>query len=241
MTSSAPIVLCYHAVSPSWDCSLAVTPEQLEKQLTLLKRRGWTATTFTEAVLDPPTRRTLAVTFDDAFASVLQFAFPVLSQLGIPATVFAPTAFMHTADPLSWPGIDHWLKTPQRGELTSMSWDELGTLVENGWEVGSHTSSHPHLTEISDEELAEELAGSRAACNENLSRDCVSIAYPYGDVDERVAVQTKAAGYRVGAGLGRSLKWIDEFRAPRIGIYHVDADWRFRLKMSPVTRHLRAR
>ena len=47
-----------------------------------------------DAVLDPPAAKTLAVTFDDGFASVLERAEPILSSLGLVATVFAPTSFM---------------------------------------------------------------------------------------------------------------------------------------------------
>ncbi len=82
-------MLCYHAVSPHLDGELSVTPDALERQLSLLISRGWLGATFTEAVLEPA-HRTLAVTFDDAFASVRSLAEPILSTLGIPATVFAP-------------------------------------------------------------------------------------------------------------------------------------------------------
>ena len=38
-----------------------------------------------------------------------------------------------------------WLDSPHAGELTPMSWDELGELSELGWELGSHTRTHPRL------------------------------------------------------------------------------------------------
>jgi peptidoglycan/xylan/chitin deacetylase (PgdA/CDA1 family) len=239
MPSRERIVLCYHAVSPSWQCSLAVTPERLEQQLSLLVGRGWVGATLSQAVLDPPAPRTLAVTFDDAFASVIELALPILSELGIVATVFTPTSFMSRRQPLSWPGVDQWLETSDRHEMTSMSWDDLGTLVEHGWEIGSHSRTHPHLTQIDDERLGAELAGSRAECTERLGCECVSVAYPYGDVDSRVARQARTAGYRAGAGLGKSLRRVDDFRTPRIGIYNNDAAWRFRLKVSTPGRWLR--
>ena len=53
------LVLCYHAVSDSWPDPVAVTPEQLERQLTFLQARGFVATTFSEAISNPPAARTL--------------------------------------------------------------------------------------------------------------------------------------------------------------------------------------
>src|SRR5205085_9051635 len=82
------LVLCYHAVSPTWGASLSVTPDEFESQLRTLLRRGWRGATFRDAVLRPPWPRTLAVTFDDAFLSVLELAHPILARLGLPATVF---------------------------------------------------------------------------------------------------------------------------------------------------------
>ncbi len=106
------IVLCYHAVSPDWDSSLAVTPDSFERQIAYLLAQGWRATTFTSAALAPPSERTLAITFDDAFASVKRYALPILSGLGAPATVFAPTAFMDGALSLKWDGIIHGSARP---------------------------------------------------------------------------------------------------------------------------------
>ncbi len=96
------LVLCYHAVSPDWAAALSVTPVQLERQLSFFAHHGWRGATFHDAVFDPPARRTLAVTFDDAFASVRELAAPILSDLRMPATVFAPTAFISSGERLGW-------------------------------------------------------------------------------------------------------------------------------------------
>jgi peptidoglycan/xylan/chitin deacetylase (PgdA/CDA1 family) len=107
--------------------------------------------------------------------------------------------------------------------------------------VGSHTRTHPRLSELDDQRLAAELGGSRSECAEELGRECTSIAYPYGDVDDRVALRTREAGYLAGAALGRSLRRSNPHREPRIGIYNVDTGWRFRLKMAAPSRRMRER
>ena len=72
----------------------------------------------------------------------------------------------------------------------------LAELADAGWEVGSHTRSHPRLPQVDDAALARELGDSRELIAERLGRPCESIAYPYGDFDERVVRATAAAGYR---------------------------------------------
>ena len=49
---------------------------------------------------------------------------------------------------MTWPGIDHWIGGPHETELVPMSWEELATLAAAGWEVGAHTRTHPHMTQL---------------------------------------------------------------------------------------------
>ncbi len=233
------IVLCYHAVSPTWSADLSTTPERFEQQLELLLRRGYRGVTFAQAVREPRAR-TIAVTFDDAYRSVRELAHPILDRLGLPATVFAPTAGVDAGRPLSWPGIAQWLGGADERELTPMSWTELRELADAGWQIGSHTVSHPHLTQLDDEALAHELSHSKTVCEERLGVPCESLAYPYGDVDARVIAATARAGYATAAALPSRLGAREPLDWPRIGIYRRDDERRFRVKVSPAVRRLRS-
>ena len=108
-----------------------------------------------------------------------------------------------------------------------------------GWEIGSHTRTHPRLTRLGDEELLGELQASREECEDRLGVDCSSLAYPYGDYDERVALAATRAGFGAGACLppgptdSTALGW------PRVGIYGPDGGLRFRLKVSRAMRWAR--
>ena len=233
------LVLCYHAVSPTWTADLSVTPERLDAQLRLLVRRGWRGSTFREAVLEPPWPRTLAVTFDDAFLSVFDHAYPILAELGLPATVFVPTRFPSQHESLRWDGIDHWSEGPDAPELRCMDWNDLSRLTASGWEIGSHTVTHPRLTRLDDAELRLELTQSKQSCEGRLGLDCSSLAYPYGDVDARVATFAREAGYQCAATLSSRLAPLGQFEWPRVGIYHGDSHRRFRLKVNSWIRFAR--
>jgi peptidoglycan/xylan/chitin deacetylase (PgdA/CDA1 family) len=233
------LVLCYHAVSERFPAPLSVTPAALRSQLGLLAGRGYRGVTLTELVERPPQGRRVAVTFDDAYASVLRLARPILHEFGMPATVYVPTDFAATGAPMAWPGIDRWLGGEHEHELVGLSWGDLRALADAGWEVGSHTCSHPRLTTLDDDALDRELKASRRCCEEALGEPCLSIAYPYGDVDARVAAAAARAGYRVGAALPARPHRAESLRWPRIGVYHVDDERRFRLKVSQALRALR--
>ncbi len=234
------LILCYHALSPAWTADLSTTPARFERQISLLVKRGYRGMTFTEAVSSPQGGRVLVVTFDDAYRSVIELGRPILDRLGLPATVFAPTDFIGSEAPMRWAGVEDWLGGPDERELRPMSWAELQTLRSTGWEIGSHTGSHPRLTGIDDRALEDELVRSKAACERHLGAPCTSLAYPYGDVDARVVEATARWGYRAAAGLpnGR-LGSRDALVWPRIGVYRLDDDHRFWLKVSPAVRRLR--
>jgi peptidoglycan/xylan/chitin deacetylase (PgdA/CDA1 family) len=228
---SRVLVLCYHGVSATWPSDLAVTPERIEAQVRLLLRSGWRGATFHDAVTAPPWRKTLAVTFDDGYRSVRDHAYPVLSRLGVPATVFVPTALVGWPGPLRWDGIEGWLGTPYENELRPMGWDDLRWLSRRGWEVGSHTCSHPHLPREDDEVLDFELRRSRETLESHMDAPCHSLAYPYGDVDRRVVEAARAAGYAAACTLSpvddeEALAW------PRVGLYQMDRGARLRLKLA---------
>jgi peptidoglycan/xylan/chitin deacetylase (PgdA/CDA1 family) len=236
------LVLCYHAVSERWPADLSVTPEALEEQLGLLVRRGYRGATFEDAVKDPPARRTLVVTFDDAYGSVGALAAPILRRLGLPGSLYVVSDYPDSPErPMSWDGIDRWLGTEHEHELRPMGWDAIGALAEEGWEVGAHTASHPWLTRVADDaELARELEQPRALLEERLGRPCRTLAYPYGDHDDRVVAAAGAAGYAAAGTLPTRLHAERPLAWPRVGVYHDDDERRFKLKVSRVMRRLRS-
>ena len=238
--SADKLVLCYHAVSSDWEAELAVRPDRLAWQIELLLGREYRPLQFTELVEATPGERVFAVTFDDAFRSVYTLAAPILARLGVPGTLFVPTDYVEDQRPLGWAGVDRWLTTPHAGEMTPASWDEIREMRDAGWEIGAHSCSHPLLTRIGDEALAHELSHSKAVCQQRLGVPCTSFAYPYGNLDGRVAAAAARAGYRTAGALPGEYGATDPLQWPRVGIYSIDDERRFRLKMSIAVSRLRA-
>jgi peptidoglycan/xylan/chitin deacetylase (PgdA/CDA1 family) len=224
------LVLCYHGVSETWPAEEAVRPAHLERQLERFLRRGYRGATLSEALTTAGDGDRLVVTFDDAHRSVHELAAPILARLGLPATVFVPTGYAGTERPMAWDGYDEWTGTEHEGELLCMSWEQIGTLVDSGWEAGSHTRSHPRLSTLEEAEISAELEGSRGELEEALGRPCRALAYPYSDYDRRAVGAAGRAGYDFAVTVPRvptrplPLEW------PRVGAFRDESPRRVALR-----------
>jgi peptidoglycan/xylan/chitin deacetylase (PgdA/CDA1 family) len=76
--------------------------------------------------------------------------------------------------------------------------DDVRALTAAGFEIGFHTKEHHVLTTLGDAELGTALRDGRAELEALSGQQLDLIAYPHGEVDERVASAARAAGYRVG-------------------------------------------
>jgi peptidoglycan/xylan/chitin deacetylase (PgdA/CDA1 family) len=102
-----PLVAYWHSVhAPSDDLawcrerSLSLPLELFQRQVEFLRRR-YTVVSLEEAVA-APSPRVAALTFDDGYRGVYRYAFPVLRDLGLPATVFLVSERIGSAAPLWW-------------------------------------------------------------------------------------------------------------------------------------------
>jgi peptidoglycan/xylan/chitin deacetylase (PgdA/CDA1 family) len=229
-----PLVLCYHAVSDDWEHVLAVRPSALERQIRRVLRQGYQPATATETLARGG--QLLHVTFDDAYRSIGQ-ALSLLEQLRVPCTVFACSDYTQDGRPLAVPELGDEAES-YPGELATMTWDQLREFLGRGVEIGSHTSTHPHLTRLSDRELEVELTDSRARIEDELNCRCRFLAYPYGECDARVMAAARSAGYEAAFAERPDEKRFDPFAVPRVGIYRRDHALRSRLKTSALIRRV---
>lgn len=196
-------VLCYHAVSPTWEHRLSITPDLLLRQVRLLERF-----------------RRVRASFDDAFRSAAA-VFPELRRMGIPVQVFACTGYARDGAPLR---ISE-LEGDDPHQLATLTWDELREI-----DVGSHGVTHAHLTRLSDEELRRELVESKRQIEDELGRPCPDFAYPYGEHDERVRRAVRAAGYERAYGL--TSDGDDPYALRRVDLYRRHTPFRALLRLA---------
>ena len=122
----------------------------------------------------------LVVTFDDGYADNLHIAAPILSQAGLPATFFVTTGFIGSDTVAPW---DAEINI----ESKWMSWDELATLHQQGFDIGGHTVTHTNLAEAPGEVAKAEIFECRKTLQDRLQADIPNFAYPFGGRDNFTA------------------------------------------------------
>jgi len=104
-------VLAYHGVVPNGRPApaLHIDPSTIERHFVLFKGRGYSFLRLGEFIRrieqGASVKRCVAVTFDDAYAGVLEL-MPLLGALGVPATIFVPTGLIGSREPFWWDLLD---------------------------------------------------------------------------------------------------------------------------------------
>jgi peptidoglycan/xylan/chitin deacetylase (PgdA/CDA1 family) len=234
--SRAAAFLCYHSVAAEGPRYLTISADLFERQLALLRRRG--ARGGDLAALDELAAGrggdpTAFLTFDDGFRDNHETALPLLREYGFPAFVFVLPPLLADGGAFEWPEMrDDLARFP--ATLRSVDWAMLEEMKEGGFEVGSHTLSHPHLSELDGERLREELWESRAAIRERLG-SCDTLAYPFGEWSEAVAAAAADCGYRYAFTLPTvsGQHGATPLSIPRVNVDYRDDERRFAAKLSP--------
>ena len=213
-------MLLYHRIGLPKLTSLVagqyVAPALFRSQLDFLTVRGWSATSLAHVVEKSrfghrPPRDEFAVTFDDGYLSVYFHAYPALAERGITATVFV------VADLIG--GANEWDRAAGDRRESLMTAGQIREMSAAGFEIGSHTLTHPHLTDVSEEQLGRELADSKHKLEDLIGKEVSALSYPYGDYDDRVLAAAIVAGYKcaVTTRLGVADK-TGAYEVPRVNV-----------------------
>ena len=82
-------------------------------------------------------------------------------------------------------------------EFGPVTWDQVRDMDKAGVEIGSHTVTHPILTNVDDNQLRDELVNSKTRLESVLDRSVTLFCYPNGSYDGRVEAAVRGAGYRL--------------------------------------------
>jgi peptidoglycan/xylan/chitin deacetylase (PgdA/CDA1 family) len=164
-----------------------VSPEILRYQVHYLQRQGYSFTTVAQAVAAPQQEKIACVTFDDGYVDNLG-AIPVLSSLGVPASIYVVTADIGKKNVV-------WHEAGERTPADLLSWKQLQLLQQKGWEIGSHAHHHVHLGRYSSEQQRELIATSCELLERELGAKPKTFAYPYGDYSSHTPALLREQGF----------------------------------------------
>jgi peptidoglycan/xylan/chitin deacetylase (PgdA/CDA1 family) len=227
-------ILAYHAIADLGDdpvlAEYGVPPRLFAAQLDALIGAGWSFVdldTVLAALVGEGRlpRRALLLSFDDAYADLLDAGVPIMAERGLPGVVFAVAGKLG--------GTNEWDNENRATTLDLLDADGLRAVAAQGIEVGSHTITHRPLTKVPEAELEEEIAGSAERLGQaGLPRPRV-YSNPYGEWSPAIAGAARAAGYRASFTVepaivtGKS----DPHALPRIEVHASDTPRRLRLKL----------
>lgn len=115
--------------------------------------------------------------------------------------------------------------------------EELRALEAGGVAIGNHSWSHPLLDRCPTAKVESELGEAHARLAAILGRPPMAVAYPNGNVDDRVVAVAKRLGYRLGFLFDHSLSALpppDPLQTSRVRANDHDTLSRFRLLASGV-------
>ena len=224
-------VLVYHHVGPRRDGthrSLTVSPAAFERHVRWLARTGFEALSSAD-VIDwrrlgrPLPRRAFVLTFDDGYADLARFAFPVLRRYGFGAIVFLVSGRLG--------GTNAWDEVAGSGTHRLLSANQVREWAAKGIEFGAHGRTHADLTDRSTD-LAEEVERSATDLEGLLGYRTRSFAYPFGLVDEAAVGEVRRTfDLAFTAHPGLNTIWTDPHLLRRTMVQPGDTllDLRFRL------------
>lgn len=199
-------ILMYHHIAPAGPSArlpaLWVAPAAFAAQVRALRRAGYRAVTLGR-VWDawtggpPLPRRPVVVSFDDGYADQVRHALPALRRARWPGVLNLALDFL-----------------PAMGGAAAVR-----RLLAAGWEIDSHSITHPDLTTLAPARVRAELAGSRARIRELFGVPANFFAYPSGHLNASVVAAVRRAGYlaatttRTGYATPR-----DRFRLARVQV-----------------------
>jgi peptidoglycan/xylan/chitin deacetylase (PgdA/CDA1 family) len=230
----SPVALAYHKIGTPELGGTWCTRRQFAAHLDVLAADGYSVVDVRayEASLDSVERgaaqaRSVLLTFDDAFASFADHAWPQLAARRYPALLFVIPEFVgkHAAWDLPLPGR----------RVPHLDWPALRDLVAAGVDIGSHTLTHRDLRRLSDAVLHDELRRSREVLEDRLGVGVRAVSYPFGRADQRVRDAARQAGYALGFSMcppGPNAR-IDRFALRRWGMYITDTRRALRDRIQP--------
>ena len=213
-------ILVYHQIASappkgSPFRSLYVAPDDFARQMSWLKRLGYTGLSM--SALLPYLRgeqagKVVGITFDDGYQNNLAHALPALLKQGFSSTCYAVSGLLGKTN--AWDRALGIAQTPLMNE------EELRQWARAGQEVGSHTHGHIDLTKADDQTARGDMSSGKTGLEAVIGQLVSQFCYPYGHYEARHVEMASELGFAAATTTQRSRchAGMDLLKLPRVPV-----------------------
>lgn len=182
-------ILMYHRFGYEGS-TLFVTPENFERQMAYLKKKGYNVIPLDELAEGIKAHRrfrhnTAVISIDDGYEDNYKHAYAVLKKYNFPAIIFIAANFIGN-------------------NKDFLTWDEARAMVKNNIAFGGHTKNHIYLPSLTDDGILwDEIAGAKEVIEKNIGAKADYFCYPTGGFNDKVKEMVKKAGYKAACTTNR--------------------------------------
>ncbi|MCL1926939.1 MAG: polysaccharide deacetylase family protein [Syntrophorhabdaceae bacterium] len=183
-------VLMYHDISNSFNDPYTVSPSLFAAQMEWFYNNGFRTISVRDIANPPAGGKLVVITFDDGYASFLDYAFPLLREYGFCANINIIGNLVGKYIP---EGDD---------SRPMLSWDEYRHLLKSGLvDIGCHTHAlhrfeHKGALDVSDDVLRQDLRMFLDTMKKETGAQTDILAWPYGLYDAQKTEVAKKEGFR---------------------------------------------
>ncbi|MET0355384.1 MAG: polysaccharide deacetylase family protein [Cellvibrio sp.] len=187
--AKAATVIIYHHVSKTMPASTSITPERFIAHMDYLAKNNYNIVPLIELTEklkkgEVLPDKTVAITFDDAYADVYTAAYPILKKRNWPFTFFVNT------------------KAVGSGKLF-ITWDQLREMSKNKVTIANHTIGHNHLVRLEKDEtqaqwrarVANDITTAQKKIEDEIGTAPKIFAYPFGEYNAELRGILKKLDY----------------------------------------------
>ena len=200
---------------------LYVSPRLFARQLVELLAAGFSMPPFQQIAAGLPCPpRPVFLTFDDGFRDVFDHALPVLRRGDCHSIVFLLSDLLGRSN--------EWQQRAGGRVELLMDAAQVREWLAAGHEIGSHSRTHPRLTQLAPEAAREEITASKKALEDRFGRLVAHFCYPYGDWNDRVRELVIEAGYTTACTTepGINTAATDRFALRRVTARYRSRNWK---------------
>lgn len=221
-------ILTYHSISnnlfghsrPYYQIN--TTPEVFSEQMRWLKGAGYRSIGLAELLnqhsAGEDMSKKIVITFDDGYRDIYTEGLAIMKQCGFTGTLFLATDRIRNT-PTRYEGVDY------------LTWQDMRELHAQGFQLGSHTVTHPDLRSLEPEQIEYELGYSKEVIEQEVGEAVESFSYPFSfpeedrDFTRFLGDALENLGFKNGVSniIGRARRESNRYCLPRMPVNSWDS------------------